>query len=198
MVDIGYLHESGRNALQECKCFGLTETEYLGLMEAAMTWYAEPRFDQHHAAQIISGVVTGDGVMTYGIERPYFLDDPLFDVVSKKTVRVIKATEETTGQLLGPQLAKSNSLQQAVDFVKDALAGRVSKILHIAEEDIDTSRPVHSYGIDSLVAVEIRNWILKEVQADVSLFEILSSVPLATLAYTIAERSKLVPQVAVS
>jgi hypothetical protein len=46
--------------------------------------------------------------------------------------------------------------------------------------------------VDSLKAVEIRNHAKKELQSDISVFELLSAVPLADLAVKIASRSKLV------
>ena len=60
-------------------------------------------------------------------------------------------------------------------------------------EDLDASKPANMYRVDSLVAVEIRNWIFREIKADVSVFDILSSIPLATLSGKVALKSKLVP-----
>ncbi len=46
--------------------------------------------------------------------------------------------------------------------------------------------------MDSLKAVEMRNRIQREMQSDVSVFELLSATPLTDLAIKIAERSELV------
>ena len=48
--------------------------------------------------------------------------------------------------------------------------------------------------VDSLVAVEIRNWFIKELRADVSVFDILGAIPISTLAVKIAENSKLLAE----
>lgn len=58
--------------------------------------------------------------------------------------------------------------------------------------DIDVSKPIHNYGVDSLVAIELRNWMGRELQSNVSVFEILASIPLANLAASIALKSGLV------
>jgi hypothetical protein len=51
--------------------------------------------------------------------------------------------------------------------------------------------------VDSLKAVEFRNWIFKEMEAEVSVFELLSATPLAKLAFNLARKSALVrPEVA--
>lgn len=46
--------------------------------------------------------------------------------------------------------------------------------------------------MDSLKAVEIRNRALKELQSDISVFELLSATPLADLAAKIAAKSAFV------
>ena len=69
---------------------------------------------------------------------------------------------------------------------------KLAKAMMIEVEDLDSSRPANSYGVDSLVAVEVRAWIFKEVKSDVSVFEILSNTPLLSLAAKIASRSTLV------
>lgn len=61
-------------------------------------------------------------------------------------------------------------------------------------EDLDPSRPANAYGVDSLVAVEVRAWVFKVVKSDVSVFDILSNSPMTQLAASIAAKSQLVDQ----
>ncbi|KAL4934768.1 hypothetical protein BDV06DRAFT_235231 [Aspergillus oleicola] len=57
--------------------------------------------------------------------------------------------------------------------VASALKDKMASILRISKEDIETEKPVHTYGIDSLFAVELRYWISKEFRSDLSVFEIM-------------------------
>lgn len=41
------------------------------------------------------------------------------------------------------------------------------------------------------MAVEIRNWIMRELKSEVALFDLLAPIPLSTLALKVASRSKL-------
>lgn len=43
-----------------------------------------------------------------------------------------------------------------------------------------------AYGVDSLVAVELRNWIVSQVGADISIFELMQSPSLGELAGKLA------------
>ncbi|TGO47687.1 hypothetical protein BCON_0267g00180 [Botryotinia convoluta] len=73
-------------------------------------------------------------------------------------------------------------------LVANALRSNLSKILGIPEYDIELRNRVESYGIDSLVAVELRNWFGREMGADLAVFEILGANFLA-VGLTVATKS---------
>ena len=52
-------------------------------------------------------------------------------------------------------------------------------------------KPMVAYGLDSLVAVEIRNWMAGELEAKVPLLELMTSASLVALAEVVVRRSKL-------
>lgn len=76
------------------------------------------------------------------------------------------------------------------EVVCQALVLRLSKSLSIPQEDIDVNKPMHRFGIDSLVAVEIRHWFGKEMKAEVTVIEILESRSVAALSELVAARSQ--------
>ena len=58
--------------------------------------------------------------------------------------------------------------------VTEALREKLARALGIGAEDVETSgRPVAEYGVDSLMAVELRNWMLRDYGVEVAVFEIL-------------------------
>jgi hypothetical protein len=61
-------------------------------------------------------------------------------------------------------------------------------------DDIEPTKPVSNYGVDSLLAVELRSWINAEIEADVSVFDLLSNTPITSLAKKITTTSKAVPK----
>ena len=90
-------------------------------------------------------------------------------------------------------LADVASLAAAADLVRDALAAKLAKSLMMPVKDLDTGKSVSTFGVDSLVAVEVRNWSSRKCKADVSIFDVLSNVPLTALTGKIAAKSKLIP-----
>lgn len=61
----------------------------------------------------------------------------------------------------------------------------------MAVDDIDVSRPLHVYRVDSLLAVEVRNWFAKVWKADIAVFDITGQQSIASLIGNITKESRL-------
>ncbi|KAK2007214.1 polyketide synthase [Colletotrichum eremochloae] len=90
-------------------------------------------------------------------------------------------------------IAASESPEQVEKIVLDALLDQLSKILSYELVDLDPSRPLNAYGVDSLVAVELRVWMTKEIGADISVFELTSGQRIGQLAAKAAASSRFLP-----
>lgn len=64
--------------------------------------------------------------------------------------------------------------------------------LRVPPSEVDPAQPLYRYGVDSLTAIEVRNWISRELKANIALLEIVSAVPIGDFAAKIAEKSQLV------
>ncbi len=80
----------------------------------------------------------------------------------------------------------------AIEVVQTAIISKLSRLLAMPVEEIRNDHSVSSYGADSLVAVELRNWLLKQIEAHVQIFELMSALAIHDLSKLIAERSRLV------
>ena len=85
----------------------------------------------------------------------------------------------------------AQSLTEARDAVIHGLTARLSKALTIPIAEIDADKPLHQYGVDSLVAVELRSWFAKELQADIAVFDILGSATITSVGQLATSKSKL-------
>ncbi|KAJ6443714.1 Polyketide synthase [Purpureocillium lavendulum] len=99
----------------------------------------------------------------------------------------------TTEANIEDQMRAAKTVREAAVVVENALKTNVAAAMTASPDDIDVERPLHSFGVDSLKAVEVRNWIFRELRCDVSVFDILSPQPLAKLAIRIVARSALTP-----
>lgn len=57
---------------------------------------------------------------------------------------------------------------------------------------VSPGRPIYRYDVDSLVAFNVRNWIIKKFKANVALLVILAAVLSAAFAVKIAKKSKII------
>lgn len=89
-----------------------------------------------------------------------------------------------------PLFRAASSLAEVGNLICDAVVKKLSRTLGTPQEDIDTTRPMHYYGVDSLIAVELRNWFGKDMSADVAIFDILSGASISTVSLIVAGRSK--------
>lgn len=64
----------------------------------------------------------------------------------------------------------------------DALITKVSSITMIERDEVEPDAPVSTYGLDSLVSVELRNWIRRETGVELPLNKIVGSENLRALA----------------
>jgi acyl carrier protein len=80
---------------------------------------------------------------------------------------------ETT-KTLQEQLTSCADLEAAALIVAEFFRARLASLLSIPIDDIQPDSDLTSLGADSLSASDIRNWFLKELDADVSVLKILS------------------------
>lgn len=69
---------------------------------------------------------------------------------------------------------------------------KVSAILWVSREEMDESKAMVEYGLDSLAAVELRSWLRREFEAHLTILELLSIGNFKELSERILEKSKLV------
>ncbi|CAO1603176.1 hypothetical protein XANCAGTX0491_006768 [Xanthoria calcicola] len=103
-----------------------------------------------------------------------------------------KGGEGKAKQEVGALLSNATSMGEAAAAVEENIKGVVAAAMGVLLEEIDGQKPLYDYGVDSLQAVEIRNRALKQMRSDISVFDILSAMPLADVAAKIAAKSQLV------
>lgn len=86
----------------------------------------------------------------------------------------------------------TTTLSDAAALLVDAVSAKLADMFRLPLEQIDTGLPLSRYGVDSLVAVELRNWLGSSVKAKVTVFEILQSVSLIEFGQLLASKSEYV------
>jgi aryl carrier-like protein len=72
----------------------------------------------------------------------------------------------------------------------EALARRVAEMFALSVEEVDVMLPLATFGLDSLMAVEVRNWLSAVARAELSTFDLMQSPSLTALAKQVAQKSQ--------
>ncbi|KAH7370426.1 hypothetical protein BKA65DRAFT_387250 [Rhexocercosporidium sp. MPI-PUGE-AT-0058] len=72
------------------------------------------------------------------------------------------------------QLAAAEDPAECLVILEKCFAVALGNMLEMDPEQMDSSMPVASLGIDSLVAIRIREWFLKEMEIDVPVLKVMS------------------------
>lgn len=191
MRDVGVLATGSAAAnrdLQEWfEPFGIRENEFHALMRKTLSSQISADVSSRSSLvtpQVLTGFATGATAAAAKISPPFYFSDPRFTIMSLTGLRSnnAAAVSSSNAASLKEQLAAASNTVEAQIAITDAIVQKVAKSLQTSPSEIDTTRPLHSYGVDSLVAVEIRNWLFREAKAEVSVFDVLAAVPIKVFA----------------
>ncbi|KAJ8123514.1 hypothetical protein ONZ43_g560 [Nemania bipapillata] len=87
-------------------------------------------------------------------------------------------------------LDAAKSTEDAAKIITDALVARVSSLVGTETSRIEAHKSIQSYGIDSISAIDVRNWVMKAFTVDIPIFELLSGSSFATVAANIAQKTQ--------
>jgi NADPH:quinone reductase-like Zn-dependent oxidoreductase/NADP-dependent 3-hydroxy acid dehydrogenase YdfG len=201
MLSVGILAEMGTHTFKQWEdVLGIREHAFHALVKsiASRQQRQTAAKEVDTPAQICLGLGNADMMLTHGLPNPPWYTDPRFKPL---TVRSLPANAEDADKShvadtasLATRLAdagKREDLDAATSIAAEALVAKIAEILRMPTSEIDVDRPLYMYGVDSLVALEVRNWITREMKANMPLLDILAAVPIKDFAAQIARKSKL-------
>ena len=130
--------------------------ELFCIFESAITGYEEG--DHRTPPQLITGAGTGGvGQQMEHFKTGAHFEDAKGSYLARLDVHGVSADVADAVIEVRGQLTVVTSLAQAGEIIEAGLTAKLGRSLNMAAEDLDTTKPVHSYGVDSLVAIEVRN-----------------------------------------
>ncbi|KAL4916483.1 hypothetical protein BDW62DRAFT_186074 [Aspergillus aurantiobrunneus] len=91
-------------------------------------------------------------------------------------------------QSLQQVIADAGSAESIALLITQAVVEKLSEMFAMAASEINPGMPLSKYGVDSLVAVELRNWLVAQTKCEMSIFDVMGSASLSALAEKIAGR----------
>ncbi|KAG9838443.1 putative polyketide synthase, partial [Aureobasidium melanogenum] len=182
--DVGYLADNSERAADVLRNLGgetIEESEILGLLTAAVT--GKITASNNH---VITGLKINPG------SEPFWCHDAKFSHLLAAAASQSSAEGGNANVPLPQALKSAADGEKALEVLYSALVTKLAAVLMLSVEEMEPSAAVASYSLDSLAAIEVRNWIAREADANVQVLELLTSPSLMELAKLILKKSKLV------
>lgn len=188
---VGYLAENAAKMSQVMKNLSdstLGEAEVLALIESAMTG----KVDCFCQGQVITGMGFDNAS-----SMPFYATDAKFSHLRAALLAASGDADASLGSenlSTGQQLRKCTTAEEAHEIVTHGLRDKLGAILMLPEEVMAARQgntSITAFGLDSLNAIELRNWIGKELQAHLQVLELLTSGRVADLAGLVLRKSRI-------
>ena len=187
---VGYVSETAGVAerLERAGATPLEEEEVLRLIEHGII---TPRATDVDASQIITGISRSWGTNR---DSAPFRENAMFSTLRVTHDGSTEGTGSKTSAALDlkARLQAAPSWSEAVDLMAAAIIRKLADMFAIAEDTIEASAPLSRFGVDSLVAVELCNWLSGAAQAEASIFDVTTSSSITALADKVARKSRFV------
>lgn len=190
-IDLGAVKDIGVAAntgvlghLQRAGFSPINEEQVLSVLGTAILYPYDP--------QVVVGLDSRPGTHLDAKGESQLGRDMRFAALKPREADSADTNPTGSSNSLANKLATAKSLEQAVDHVGAAIVQKISDIFTIPVNDVDLANKPAQYGVDSLVAVELRNMLVHQTASEVSIFDIMQGVSLAALAAAVAARSAYV------
>ncbi|KAK7986880.1 Polyketide synthase [Apiospora saccharicola] len=188
----GYIAENAKREEEILKNFGnqaVSETEVLALLAVATS--GKGGSQSHCPAQCLTGLKLVPDKTTGAL--PYYASDPRFAHLKAAALATLAANggAGAASQIVSYRDAykSAKTPEDMADVATRGILQKLSEVLSVARDDVDAQRSMASYGLDSLTAIEVRNWITRELGANLQILELLTSANVTELAGLIVSKT---------
>ena len=212
VAGIGYIETSGQVVMDQLASLGLRPLSETDLRQAFAETIRSGHSDPKDKDNIPDAVLT-TGIRHFSededIKGPWF-SNPFFShyvITSKAAESGSEQQDKKTVVPAAKQISKATTREQALEILQGRLsdrflsmsscytndqtecfAAKLRVILQLSDQAMDYDAPLVELGIDSLVAVEVRSWLLKEFRVDIPVHKVVGGASLTELCQKALEK----------
>ncbi|GAP93361.2 putative lovastatin nonaketide synthase protein [Rosellinia necatrix] len=193
VVGVGYIETVGQHVRDQLIGLGIQPISEVVLRqsfaETIQAGYPDPR-DKGGLADAIVTMGIRNFHEDEDVKGPWFTN-PLFShcVVKQTTVEADSGDQGKKAMLpVSQQLARAATKDQALEILINCFSAKLRIIIQLGDQAIDQDAPLVDLGIDSLVAVEVRSWFLKELKVDIPVLKVVGGASPADLCQSALEK----------
>ncbi|KAL8704809.1 MAG: hypothetical protein Q9201_002041 [Fulgogasparrea decipioides] len=167
--------------------YGTGETEFLKIFEASFHNQQQPQqqslaswanSDPHAWSHLLTGLepIKLDELYRQGLAADFtWHTDARFSLLLQAIADLSsKSSTSSSSTSSVTETLKSASPSEFHSIVTTAILERLGKLLFTPSEEMDPQKAVSEYGMDSMIAAELRNWFVKSFGTDVTFLELLN------------------------
>ncbi|KAF5647464.1 polyketide synthase [Fusarium sp. NRRL 52700] len=170
------------NSLTRKGMYGIDEEALLDAFEVSIL---EQQGQQHDSASFDHLVVGLDPGELHKAKKQADGDVDVFWAADQRFSILLDTMNQLDGANHGggevgsilSRVKAANSPAEAISMVRDHFVSKLARVLLLDVEefsDESSGRSIASYGIDSMIGAELRNWIFKELGLDIAFQQLLS------------------------
>ncbi|KAK8075464.1 Beta-ketoacyl synthase [Apiospora hydei] len=184
---VGYVAEASaaemlRKTLVRAGRRVIGEDHVLAALESAVLSPHDPQF-------VVGGINSGPGPH-WDVDGDLGRDMRLLPLQYRKPSATDEQQQQQDGgNSLAARMAACGTREEAIGVVGSAMADMLADMFLVPVEEIDLAQSPAQQGVDSLVAVEVRNMLFSQAAAELSIFNVMQVTSLAILAAEVVDRS---------
>ena len=175
----------------------VSHADQKNLRKGGYMWMSERDFHQIFAEAVFAGRPDSglDPEISTGLRRidpndpyqPIWYNNPIFSkCIQQRQVANSREANNSSGPLIKVRLQAATNQSQILTILQDCFTTQLQNLLGSASNDAASRNAVldsrtDELGIDSLIAVEMRSWFLKNLEVNVPVLKILSGITVREL-----------------
>jgi NAD(P)-dependent dehydrogenase (short-subunit alcohol dehydrogenase family) len=166
----------------------ISHDDFLKVLSHAIT--GEIVDGQPMPPQVVLGVGTGAIIRQNQPADPYWTRTALYSYLNliDMPTHELSGRGQTSSIGLRAMLTRASTVAVAGELISEGIRDVLAKAMTLLSEEIDAGKPPNAYGVDSLVAIGLRNWVQGQCGVEISLFEVLSELSVAEMGLMIARK----------
>ncbi|RAL06833.1 type I polyketide synthase [Aspergillus homomorphus CBS 101889] len=186
---IGVAAESGRALTERLVRIGLQpmhEAEVLAVLEQALCSCLMSSCSRSTPsaptppAVIVTGINTDSGAHWEHVE--WMQDARFAGLRYRDSLKNDLSPTPANDDSVRTRLSRVASHQEAIDIVVQAMSQKLMTMFGLADQEMSAQQTLAGMGVDSLVAIELRNWFTAQLNVDISVFQLTKGRTIAEVA----------------
>ncbi|RDW76198.1 hypothetical protein BP5796_07019 [Coleophoma crateriformis] len=191
LLGIGYVARTGASTMNRLRTYNymaIAETEMHEIFAEAIV---AGRPESGEIPEIITSLSDTSIGVSEDIKPPWYKDPRFSHYILEESDSVRDAETRVVLHSVERQLLDATDDTDAAAILERCFATKLELILQLPSDSVNRSAPLVDLGIDSLIAVEIRSWFLKELTIDMPVLKVLGGGSIVDLCKDVMSRRPL-------